>query len=80
MQEYQKRMGMPMDKLRSNYNKYLDGDLFVLRDEPEPLGYTRTTTPANKNIIKEYGFPINQDQMIRGLMLYNNNFKVPSIK
>ena len=78
MQEYQKRMGMPMDKLRSNYNKYLGGDLFV--DSGEPLGFTRTSTPYNKNTIKEYGFPINQDQMIRGLMLYNNNFKVPSIK
>jgi hypothetical protein len=59
MQEYQKRMGMPMDKLRSNYNKYLDGDLFV--DNNEPLGYTRTSAPAGKNTIKEYGFPINQD-------------------
>lgn len=78
MQEYQKRMGMPMDKLRSNYNKYLGGDLFV--DSGEPLGFTRTSTPYNKNTINEYGFPINQDQMIRGLMLYNNNFKVPSIK
>lgn len=77
MQEYQKRMGIPMDKLRSNYNKYLDGDLFV--DNDEPLGYTRTFAPYGKNIIKEYGFPINQDQMIRGLLLYNNNFKVPSL-
>lgn len=77
MQEYQKRMGMPIDKLRSNYNKYLDGDLFV--DNDEPLGYTRTSAPAGKNTIKEYGFPINQDQMIRGLLLYNNNFKVPSL-
>lgn len=77
MQEYQKRMGMPMDKLRSNYNKYLDGDIFV--DNGEPLGYTRTSVPSNKNTIKEYGFPINQDQMIRGLLLYNNNFKVPSL-
>ena len=77
MQEYQKRMGTPMDKLRSNYNKYLDGDLFV--DNNEPLGYTRTSAPAGKKTIKEYGFPINQDQMIRGLLLYNNNFKVPSL-
>lgn len=77
MQEYQKRMGTPMDKLRSNYNKYLDGDLFV--DNNEPLGYTRTSAPAGKNTIKKYGFPINQDQMIRGLLLYNNNFKVPSL-
>ena len=77
MQEYQKRMGMPMNKLRSNYSKYLDGDLFVDRDEP--LGYTRTYTPFNKDTIKKYGFPINQDQMIRGLMLYNNNFNVPSL-
>lgn len=77
MQEYQKRMGMPIDKLRSNYNKYLDGDIFV--DNGEPLGYTRTSVPSNKNTIKEYGFPINQDQMIRGLLLYNNNFKVPSL-
>ena len=77
MQEYQKRMGMPMDKLRSNYNKYLDGDLVV--DNNEPLGYTRTSATADKNTIKEYGFPINQDQMIRGLLLYNNNFKVPSL-
>ena len=75
MQEYQKRMGMPMDKLRSNYNKYLGGDVFV--DSGEPLGFTRTSTPFNKNTIRKYGFPINQDQMIRGLMLYNNNFKVP---
>lgn len=78
MQEYQKRMGIPMDKLRSNYSKYLSGDIFV--DSGEPIGYTRTSTPSNKNIIKEYGFPINQDQMIRGLMLYNNNFKIPYIK
>lgn len=77
MQEYQKRMGMPMDKLRSNYNKYLDGDLFV--DNNEPLGYTRTSALTGKNTIKKYGFPINQDQMIRGLLLYNNNFKVPSL-
>lgn len=75
MQEYQKRMDMPMDKLRSNYNKYLGGDLFV--NSGEPLGFTRMTAPANKNTIKKYGFPINQDQMIRGLMLYNNNFKIP---
>ena len=75
MQEYQKRMGMPMDKLRSNYNKYLGGDIFI--DSGEPLGFTRTSTPFNKNTIRKYGFPINQDQMIRGLMLYNNNFKVP---
>lgn len=78
MQEYQKRMGMPMDKLRSNYNKYLGGDLFV--DNGEPLGYTRTSAPMNKKTISKYGFPINRDQMIRGLMLYNNNFKVPYIK
>ena len=75
MQEYQKRMGIPMDKLRSNYNKYLGGDIFI--DSDEPLGFTRTSTPFNKNTIRKYGFPINQDQMIRGLMLYNNNFKVP---
>lgn len=75
MQEYQKRMGMPMDKLRSNYNKYLGGDIFI--DSGEPLGFTRTSTPFNKNTIRKYEFPINQDQMIRGLMLYNNNFKVP---
>lgn len=75
MQEYQKRMGMSMDKLRSNYNKYLGGDILI--DSGEPLGFTRTSTPANKNTIRKYGFPINQDQMIRGLMLYNNNFKVP---
>ena len=78
MQEYQKRMGMPMDKLRSNYNKYLGGDIFV--DSDEPLGFTRMSAPGNKNIINEYGFPINRDQMIRGLMLYNPDFKVPSIK
>lgn len=78
MQEYQKRMGIPIDKLRSNYNKYLGGDIFV--HSKEPLGFTRMTAPNNKNTINEYGFPINQDQMIRGLLLYNNNFKVPSIK
>lgn len=78
MQEYQKRMGIPMDKLRSNYSKYLSGDIFV--DSGEPIGFTRTSVPVNKNTIKEYGFPINQDQMIRGLMLYNNNFKIPYIK
>ena len=78
MQEYQKRMGMPIDELRSNYNKYLDGDLFV--ENGEPLGYTRTSTPSKKETISKYGFPINQNQMIRGLLLYNNNFKVPSIK
>ena len=78
MQEYQKRMGIPMDKLRSNYNKYLGGDIFVHSNEP--LGFTRMTAPNNKSTIKEYGFPINQNQMIRGLLLYNNYFKVPSIK
>ena len=78
MQEYQKRMGIPMDKLRSNYSKYLGGDIFVHSNEP--LGFTRMTTPNNKNTINEYGFPINQNQMIRGLLLYNNDFKVPSIK
>lgn len=78
MQEYHKRMGIPMDKLRSNYNKYLGGDIFVHSNEP--LGFTRMTAPNNKNTINEYGFPINQNQMIRGLLLYNNDFKVPSIK
>ena len=78
MQEYQKRMGIPMDKLRSNYNKYLGGDIFLHSNEP--LGFTRMTAPNNKNTINEYGFPINQNQMIRGLLLYNNDFKVPSIK
>lgn len=78
MQEYQKRMGIPMDKLRSNYNKYLGGDIFV--DYNEPLGFTRMSAPNNKNTIKEYGFPINLNQMIRGLLLYNNDFKVPPIK
>lgn len=78
MQEYQKIMGIPMDKLRSNYNKYLGGDIFARSNEP--LGFTRMTTPNDKNTINEYGFPINQNQMIRGLLLYNNNFKVPSIK
>lgn len=77
MQEYQKRMGIPMDKLRSNYNKYLGGDIFAGYNEP--LGFTRMTAPNNKNTINEYGFPINRDQMIRGLLLYNNNFKVPPI-
>lgn len=77
MQEYQKRMGVPMNRLRQDYNKYLGGDLFV--DNGEPLGYTRTSTPINKKTISKYGFPINRDQMIRGLLLYNNNFKVPSL-
>ena len=49
MQEYQKRMGIPMDKLRSNYNKYLGGDIFVHSNEP--LGFTRMTAPNNKNTI-----------------------------
>ena len=57
MQEYQKRMGIPMDKLRSNYNKYLGGDICVHSNEP--LGFTRMTAPNNKNTINEYGFPIN---------------------
>lgn len=78
MQEYQKRMGIPMNQLRQDYGKYLRGDIFV--DNGEPLGYTRTSAPMNKNTISKYGFPINRDQMIRGLMLYNNNFKVPYIK
>lgn len=78
MQEYKKRIGISMDKLRSNYNKYLGGDIFVHSNEP--LGFTRMTTPNDKNTINEYRFPINQNQMIRGLLLYNNNFKVPSIK
>lgn len=77
MQEYQKRMGVPMNRLRQDYNKYLGGDLFV--DNGEPFGYTRTSTPINKKTISKYGFPINRDQMIRGLLLYNNNFKVPSL-
>ena len=77
MQEYQKRMGIPMNQLRQDYGKYLRGDIFV--DNGEPLGYTRTSAPMNKKTISKYGFPINRDQMIRGLMLYNQNFKVPSI-
>lgn len=77
MQEYQKRMGVPMNRLRQDYGKYLGGDLFV--DNGEPLGYTRTSAPMNKKTISKYGFPINRDQMIRGLLLYNNNFKVPSL-
>ena len=71
-------MGIPIDKLRSNYNKYLGGDICI--DSNEPLGFTRMSAPGNKNIINEYRFPINRDQMIRGLMLYNRDFKVPSIK
>ena len=78
MQEYQKRMGIPMNQLRQDYGKYLRGDIFV--DNGEPLGYTRTSAPMNKKTISKYGFPINRDQMIRGLMLYNNNFKVPYTK
>lgn len=78
MQEYQKRMGIPMNQLRQDYGKYLRGNLFV--DYDEPLGYTRTSAPMNKKTVSKYGFPINRDQMIRGLMLYNQNFKVPSIK
>lgn len=78
MQEYQKRMGIPINQLRQDYDKYLRGNLFV--DHGEPLGYTRTSAPMNKKTISKYGFPINRDQMIRGLMLYNQNFKVPSIK
>lgn len=77
MQEYQKRMGVPMNRLRQDYGKYLGGDLFV--DNGEPLGYTRTSAPISKKTISKYGFPINRDQMIRGLLLYNNNFKVPSL-
>lgn len=77
MQEYQKRMGVPMNRLRQDYDKYLGGDLFV--DNGEPLGYTRTSTPISKKTISKYGFPINRDQMIRGLLLYNNNFKVPPL-
>lgn len=77
MQEYQKRMGVPMNRLRQDYGKYLGGDIFV--DNGEPLGYTRTSAPMNKKKISKYGFPINRDQMIRGLLLYNNNFKVPSL-
>ena len=78
MQTYQKYMGIPMDQLRKDYSKYLSGDLFA-ENSKEPLGFTRTSTPGNKKTISRYGFPINRDQMIRGLMLYNNNFKVPSI-
>lgn len=77
MQEYQKRMGVPMNRLIQDYGKYLGGDLFI--DNGEPLGYTRTSAPMNKKTISKYGFPINRDQMIRGLLLYNNNFKVPSL-
>lgn len=79
MQTYQKYMGIPMDQLRKDYNKYLGGDLFA-ENSKEPLGFTRTVAPGNKKTISRYGFPINRDQMIRGLLLYNNNFKVPSIK
>lgn len=78
MQTYQKYMGIPMDQLRKNYNKYLGGDLFA-ENSKEPLGFTRTSTPGNKDTIQRYGFPIDRDQMIRGLLLYNNNFKVPSL-
>lgn len=78
MQTYQKYMGIPMDQLRKNYSKYLGGDLFT--DSKEPLGFTRTSAPGNKETISRYGFPISRDQMIRGLLLYNRDFKVPSIK
>lgn len=78
MQTYQKHMGIPMDQLRKDYSKYLGGDLFA-ENSKEPLGFTRTSAPGNKKTISRYGFPINRDQMIRGLLLYNNNFKVPSI-
>ena len=78
MQTYQKYMGIPMDQLRKDYSKYLSGDLFA-ENSKEPLGFTRTSAPYNKKTIQRYGFPINRDQMIRGLLLYNNNFKVPSI-
>lgn len=78
MQTYQKYMGIPMDQLRKDYSKYLGGDLFA-ENSKEPLGFTRTSAPVDKKIISRYGFPINGDQMIRGLLLYNNNFKVPSI-
>lgn len=79
MQTYQKYMGVPMDQLRRDYNKYLGGDLFA-ENSREPLGFTRTSTPGSKKTISKYGFPIDRDQMLRGLLLYNNNFKVPSIK
>ena len=79
MQTYQKYMGIPMDQLRKDYSKYLGGDLFA-ENSKEPLGFTRTSAPGNKKTISRYEFPINRDQMIRGLLLYNNNFKVPSIK
>ena len=72
-------MGIPMDQLRKDYSKYLSGDLFE-ENSKEPLGFTRTSAPGLKKTISKYGFPINRDQMIRGLLLYNNNFKVPSIK
>ena len=78
MQTYQKYMGIPMDQLRKDYSKYLSGDLFE-ENSKEPLGFTRTSTPGLKKTISKYGFPINRDQMIRGLLLYNNNFKVPPI-
>lgn len=78
MQTYQKYMGIPMDQLRKDYSKYLSGDLFA-ENSKEPLGFTRTSAPGNKKTISRYGFPINRDQMIRGLLLYNNNFKVPSL-
>lgn len=79
MQTYQKYMGIPMGQLRKNYNKYLGGDLFA-ENSKEPLGFTRTSAPGNKETISRYGFPINRGQMIRGLLLYNRDFKVPSIK
>lgn len=79
MQTYQKYMGISMNQLRKNYNKYLGGDLFA-ENSKEPLGFTRTSAPGNKETISRYGFPINRDQMIRGLLLYNRDFKVPSIK
>ena len=78
MQTYQKYMDIPMDQLRKDYSKYLGDDLFA-ENSKEPLGFTRTSAPYNKKTISRYGFPINRDQMIRGLLLYNNNFKVPSI-
>ena len=78
MQTYQKYIGVPMNQLRKDYSKYLSGDLFA-ENSKEPVGFTRTSTPGNKETISEYGFPIDKDQMIRGLLLYNNNFKVPSL-
>lgn len=69
---YQKVMGKPAKWLRENNQKLIGGDLF--KDTGEYNGFTRALPPSVEN-----GSPATPKQIARGLILYNPNFKIPSL-